>query len=482
MSHETYTPYQSGIEIDGASPHPSKICESISMAAIDCPLPTVRPTLPKEIIDKNLASDCQLETLIQACQSHSKLLDTPWYIAENGQIKVALPDNPQGKYHRQGYFCGHNTGLGKSRIIALLILTNWCENRKRAVWVSKNDKLLEDARKEWVAVGGNAEQIVPLSKFAQDRPIVMSQGILFVTYGTLRSPAKGNKKSRVSQIVEWLGEDWQGALNFDEAHLMGNAAGEENERGFTHGSAQGIAGTELANRLPNARVTYLSATGAAKVSSLSYCQRLGLWQTEAFPFSSRADFITSIENAGIAGLEMVAKDLKSVGLYLAPGLSFDGVKFETIIHEITAEQREAWDIYAQAFEYIHQQLGEVLRSIGLETQSGKCTNSRAKASAMSIFESAKLRFFNALICAAKAPTLIANIERDLTAGRACVVQLVSTGEAAMKRAMAEIPHEMWNDMRAVDFHPQRRYYRISNDCLSHPHLPALSRRAWHRQK
>jgi hypothetical protein len=454
MTDGIYAVYQGAIAIAGATPHPTSICESIAMSAIDPPHPTIQISLPAAVIDKNQASDCQLETLIYACQAHSKLLDTPWYITENGQIAVATPDNPAGKHHRNGYFVGANTGVGKSRIIALIILSNWCEGRKKAVWVSKNESLLPDCQRDWVAIGGNAAQLVPLSKFSQSEPILMSQGILFVTYGTLRSPAKGNKKSRVAQIVEWLGEDWDGVLAFDESHLMGNASGEENDRGVTKASAQALAGCDLVNRLPNARVTYLSATGAAKVSSLSYCQRLGLWQTQSFPFASRSDFISSIENAGVAGLEMVAKDLKAVGLYLAPSLSFDGVKFETVTHELTLEQHEIWDTYAEAFRHIHHQISAVLRAINLETESGKCTNGRAKAVAIGVFESVKLRFFNALICAAKVPTLIDCIERDLAAGYACVVQLVSTGAASMERRLAEIPASEWGDMRAIDFTPK----------------------------
>jgi hypothetical protein len=475
MTDGIYAVYRGAIAIVGASAHPSPICESIAMSAIHPPIPTARPLLPAVIVNEGLASDCQLETLTYACEAHAKLLDTPWYIADNGQIAVTSPDNPAGKYHRQGYYCGHNTGLGKSRIIALLILANWCEGRKKAVWVSKNEDLVEDARSEWQAIGGNAAQVVPISKFDRHKPILMSQGILFVTYGTLGSAAKGTAKSRVAQIVEWLGEDWDGVLCFDESHLMSNASGEQSERGPRNASAQALAGTNLVNLLPNARVTYLSATGAAKVSSLAYCQRLGLWQTKAFPFASRADFINSIENAGVAGMEMVAKDLKSVGLYLAPSLSFDGVKYETVTHKLTPEQHETWNIYAEAFKHLHHKFDEILRAVNLETESGRCTNSQAKAVAIGMFESVKLRFFNALICAAKVPTLIDWIERDLAAGHACVVQLVSTGAASMERRLAEIPASEWGDMRAIDFTPKEgiieylmtafpvHIYRVSQD-------------------
>jgi P-loop containing NTP hydrolase pore-1 len=68
------------------------------------------------------------------------------------------------------------------------------------------------------------------------------------------------------------------------------------------------------------RSIYVSATGATKVSNLSYANRLGLWQTGDFPFTKREDFLESIEIGGIAAMEVVARDLKALGLYLARSL------------------------------------------------------------------------------------------------------------------------------------------------------------------
>src|SRR3546814_2398011 len=53
----------------------------------------------------------------------------------------------------------------------------------------------------------------------------------------------------------------------------------------------------------------------------------------------------------------------------------------------------------------------------------------------------------------KCPTLIAAIERDLEAGHAVVVQVVSTGEALLDRRLAEIPAAEWSDI-AVDITPR----------------------------
>src|SRR6185295_16403765 len=61
--------------------------------------------------------------------------------------------------------------------------------------------------------------------------------------------------------------------------------------------------------------------------------------------------------------------------------------------------------------------------------------------------------FNHLITAMKTPTLIKSSERDLEAGHAAVVQLVSTGEALMERRLADIPTEEWGDV-SVDITPR----------------------------
>jgi hypothetical protein len=80
-------------------------------------------------------------------------------------------------------------------------------------------------------------------------------------------------------------------------------------------------------------------------------------------------------------------------------------------------------------------------------------NRQAKSAARSAFESAKQRFFGHLLTSMKTPTLIRSIERDLEAGHAAVIQIVSTGEALMERRLAEIPTEEWNDVR-VDITPR----------------------------
>jgi hypothetical protein len=347
---------------------------------------------------------------------------------------------------------GDGTGVGKGRQSAAIILDNWLQGRRKAVWISKSDKLIEDAQRDWSALGMERLLVTPLSRFPQGRPITLPEGVLFTTYATLRSDDRGEKVSRVRQIVEWLGSDFDGVLIFDEAHAMQNAGGGKGERGDVAASQQGRAGLRLQHALPNARVVYVSATGATTVHNLAYAQRLGLWGGEDFPFSTRAEFVEAIEAGGVAAMEVLARDLRALGLYTARSLSFDGVEYELVEHALSPEQTRIYDAYAGAFAIIHNNLDAAMEAANITGASGTL-NRQAKSAARSAFESAKQRFFGHLLTSMKTPTLIRSISGDLEAGHAAVIQIVSTGEALMERRLADLPTEEWNDVR-VDITPR----------------------------
>ena len=121
-----------------------------------------------------------------------------------------------------------------------------------------------------------------------------------------------------------LGRDFDGVIIFDESHAMQNAGGGKGERGDVEASQQGRAGFRLQHALPDARVVYVSATEATTVHNLAYAQRLGLWGGEDFPFATRAEFVEAIEAGGVAAMEVLARDLRALGLYTARSLSYDG--------------------------------------------------------------------------------------------------------------------------------------------------------------
>ena len=55
---------------------------------------------------------------------------------------------------------------------------------------------------------------------------------------------------------------------------------------------------EIQRRLPNARVLYVSATGATEAENLCYMTRLGLWG-EKTAFASKLDFVTMLQQRGV---------------------------------------------------------------------------------------------------------------------------------------------------------------------------------------
>ncbi|MGJ5182058.1 strawberry notch-like NTP hydrolase domain-containing protein [Bradyrhizobium oligotrophicum] len=454
LTDTLYEAYQlQSIRIPGARPHPTMLVQSAAMASVMPPTPAYRPHLPSTLIADGVLSEAQLESIIYAGEAHGGFLAGLWTVDKTfDQVRAASEDAEGAVRFRRGWFLGDGTGAGKGRQVAGILLDNWLKGRRRAIWVSKSDKLIEDAQRDWAALGMERLQVTPLSRFRQGTPIRLDQAILFTTYATLRTDEKAEKLSRVRQIVDWVGRDFDGVIIFDESHAMQNAAGNKGDRGEQAASQQGRAGLRLQHALPHARIVYVSATGATTVHNLAYAQRLGLWGGADFPFATRADFVAAIEEGGVAAMEVMARDLKALGLYAARSLSFEGIAYELLEHRLTDEQVRIYDAYAEAFAVIHNNLEAAMRAANITGATGTL-NAQAKSAARSAFESAKQRFFGHLLTSMKTPTLINAIKRDLEAGHAAVIQIVSTGEALMERRLAEIPTEDWGDVQ-VDITPR----------------------------
>ena len=397
------------LPIKGAKPHPTKLVESSAMASVPAPVATYTPNLPQELITSGALSSAQLENIVYAGQAHQQ----------------TLPDGS-----RKGYFIGDGTGVGKGREIAGIILDNFRQGRNKAVWVSVNPNMVIDATRDWTGLGQNKDDIMSLSKVKLGKPIAADSGILFASYNTLASSE--GEMSRLQQIVDWLGKDFDGVIAFDEAHKMNNLMGKQGARGKTAGSQMAKAGVELQRMLPNARVVYVSATGATDVSGLAFAERLGLWG-RGTAFNDAKDFVSKIGSSGIAAMELVSRDMKASGVYLARSISYDGVTYDTLQHTLTPTQTKIYNTMSKAWQITLQNVQAALKETGASKAKGI-----AKSSAISQYYSAIQRFYNQVLTSMSMPSVIDSMKKELAAGHSCVLQLVNTNEAEQERQVAKI--------------------------------------------
>ena len=394
------------IPVKGGKKHPAVLVESAAMAAVSMPKATYKPSLPAYVVKNNL-SDAQLVTVTYAGQAHEQKL-------------------PDGR--RKGFFVGDGTGVGKGRQIAGIILDNFMQGRTKAVWISKNNDLYGDAIRDWTATTGRGkDEVINHSRIKPKDKISLQEGILYSTYDTIKSEKGGN---RLEQIVEWLGKDFDGVIAFDEAHNMGNLFGKKGKFGKSKGSEKARAGVELQRMLPNARIVYVSATAATEVDNLAYAERIGLWGPGT-AFTTAQDFISKIGASGLAAMELVIRDMKAMGTYVARSISYNGVNYDTVEHALDPMQTEIYNTMSRAWQKTMSNVQSAL-----ETTGGQY-NSNARQKALGNFYSAMQRFYNQVLTSMSMPSVVADMRRELAAGHSCVLQIVNTNEAQQNKQLAE---------------------------------------------
>lgn len=404
------------ISIPGAQPHVTDLVESAALASVLPPVPSYRPFLHHDVVARGILSDVQLEAVIYAGEAHAKYLPSH-------------PDDQTRLAPRRGILIGHGTGVGKSRICGGIIADNWAQGRRRHLWLTESSRLMDDVRQEWISMGGKAEDIIDIRDFPHGAPIPPMTGIMFASYASLRLESENG--SRMKQMSDWFGIGEDGVLVFDEAQNMRNAKN-ANESEI---SKQGRAALDLQDRLPNARVVYASATSATDIGSMGFAIRLGLWgHGTAFPTARR--FFEEMEQGGTNALEMVARDLKAMGLYLAANLSFEGVSYERLQRSLTSEERRTQDEMAAIWLEVNAGLRRALRYTNA-AYVPKTTRGSFHRLGTTYFGMTRARFFQGLLTSLNTPQMIDAIRDDLKNGHAAIVQLTNTFEANSDKALLE---------------------------------------------
>ena len=225
-NEDTFEAYES-LHFTLGQRHPDPVVETTSLSfanlpddidqELDLPSALFRPKSAANPLGGAL-SRLQLETVAYASRRHAT-------------------DLPSGE--RSGFFLGDGVGLGKGRQLAGLILHNMraaqgngaAPLRRRHVWVSVSQDLLEDARRDLKDIGAASVPLHSLARLPYGKIDQMPardgsggricSGVLFVTYSALVS--RSRESSRLKQVVGWLGGDCaEGCILFDESHKAKN--------------------------------------------------------------------------------------------------------------------------------------------------------------------------------------------------------------------------------------------------------------------
>uniref|UniRef100_A0A915C022 Strawberry notch AAA domain-containing protein n=1 Tax=Parascaris univalens TaxID=6257 RepID=A0A915C022_PARUN len=413
---ETYADYRP-MKLRSGLAHPDMVVETASLSSVEPPDVRYNLCIPEELVDTGAISAVQLEAVIYACQAHEMTL-------------------PGGE--RFGYLIGDGAGVGKGRTIACIIYENYLLGRKRSLWLSVSADLRFDSQRDLRDIGARNIKIHPLNKFKYAKISgkengSVKKGCVFATYSSLIGEcrtAKNKYRTRLKQLIQWCGKDFDGVIVFDECHRAKNLVPTTGSKPTKTGKVV----MELQQALPNARIIYASATGASEPRNMAYMIRLGLWgKGQAFP--EFTDFINAVERRGVGAMEIVAMDMKQRGLYLARQLSFRGVSFRVEEVPLSAEFVEMYDDSVKMWLECRRQFQAAL----------KVQSAHERVNTKQIwgqFWAAHQRFFKYLCIGAKVEACVQLTREAMKSNKCVVIGLQSTGEARTLEALDDAGGEL----------------------------------------
>jgi hypothetical protein len=338
----SYKPYRPQ-KIKFGKPHPDPVVENSTLSAVEPPDIFYNLAIPAEVIHKGKLSDLQLEAIVYGSQRHHMNLPKPPIPKEdNSENENVIPQpsdkkkgppstgsnkrkSPQSSPStsssasasasssrnnetpppvpvRCGFLLGDGAGMGKGRTLAAFCYENIMRGRTKHIWISVSGDLYQDAKRDLQDLGLDdyANKHCHLLGKMPYSKIKEKEGLIFSTYRTLIGVS--NRGSRLDQLLDWCGEDFDGLILFDECHKAKNikldADGNISKLGSADCSRTAAAVVELQQKLPRARVVYCSATAVSEPFNLGFMSRLGLWGPGTEHPTGFNQFLESIKRLG----------------------------------------------------------------------------------------------------------------------------------------------------------------------------------------
>ncbi|XP_046460001.1 protein strawberry notch-like [Daphnia pulex] len=383
--------------------HPSNVIEiSPVFNNVDNPEANYILDLPEQAINSGALSAIQLETIIYSCQRHEQNLS-------DGS--------------RAGFLIGDGAGVGKGRIAAGIIFENFIRGRKKSIWFSISTDLKYDAEGDLRDIGC-ADKIAvhavnKLKNFTARTDVTEStkEGVIFCTYSDLINELSSSKKRLLclEQLLKWCGPNFDGVIVFDECHLTNDI----NFSGSTNKRKTELAVLQLQNKLPNARIVYISTTAIWEPRSMESMVRLGLWGQDT-PFKDFEQFLENVKTFGEIAGDMIAMEMRQRGSYVNRQLPFKDVMYQVVEICQLPKFIRSYDNSAKLWLHLQQSFTEAaeLMDLGQKTQKIMWTN----------FWSAYNRFFRCLRISAKVIHAVKFASEAVKRGKSVVIGLQSTGE------------------------------------------------------
>lgn len=426
------------VSFDGMRKHPTALVEAKTLASVKPPRPTIMPMLREASVKSGAISDAQLEAVTLAVNAHELFIER---IIGRETVR-----------HRKGFLYADGTGAGKSNGIAGIIEDSWNRGRHRHVIVLEKAGHRENFERALGMIGTPAK-VHSYDEVSTKDGIAVSSGVITVTYAMLRT-VRGEGETQefpvAKALATWLAHgSGDGVLAYDEAHNLRNAPdGSDIAVNVKEVSLQGIAAMQLEEGAPRARVVYASATGATNLHNLAYMGRLGLWGPET-PYVDFSRFYKKATSSNV-GLEMIPLHMKSSGTMVSRTLSLEGVVYQTIMHRLTLDQIDQHKVltdlvadtmlltYAHVEQFLKDRQGPgsvTVKKSGVLLPADSEYN--ANSSVVRLIKESINRTLELAETSMAMPTVLADADAAIAAGKAPVFQISRTLEAELVRSIDE---------------------------------------------